>query len=615
MFNFNSQKRKKVPTAIMGLNQKQISKKTPIIVVPKSPILQTFTSTNTSFSNNASIKTDIEINKETSHAVTAIPLNLFQTWYKLDLPDKMRQNVNLLKSQNPEFSHFLYDDNMCRSFIENNFEADVLWAYDKLIPGAFKADVWRYCILYIKGGIYLDIKFHCVNNFKLITLTEKENWVSERDQFLSEEKGIYQALLISMPYNEKLKCCIDSIVTHAKTSYYGVHAICVTGPALLGMLFKSTFLRLNKLKYSEDGQSIVYDKMSILQKYREYEGVDQINTPVSHYSILHKLKQIYNYPCLRSLLTKDFTAIKSKNVYESFLNFYSSTPFIALLDDENMPEIKYLVITRYVNYKLNENGSFKYFPKNHVTINKIEYLNKSFAKVEAIESKFLVTNFNSETVYNGVEDVRLFTLHDGSTIYIGTVYDALTKHMSITSGFCNKQNPQFPVNIIRPTFKNYKPCIEKNWVPFLFRDKLQFIYKWFPVQVCSIDYTDNTLNVDFFVYNVPSFFENLRGGSPGYYVHETNETWFIVHTKQFPMDESVKNYQHLFIVFNEDMSLNRYSESFKLQNKNIEFCSSLLINTDTTILSYSTTDSSSFISTYDNNYIKNNIRWYDYKTE
>ena len=30
-------------------------------------------------------------------------------------------------------------------------------AYDSLIPGAFKADLFRYCVLLIYGGVYADV--------------------------------------------------------------------------------------------------------------------------------------------------------------------------------------------------------------------------------------------------------------------------------------------------------------------------------------------------------------------------------------------------------------------------------------------------------------------------
>ena len=70
-----------------------------------------------------------------------IPRDIYQTWFTKDLPQKMRERVELLKKQNPRFNHYLYDDNDCREFIKNNFKPDVLNAYDSLIPGAYKADL------------------------------------------------------------------------------------------------------------------------------------------------------------------------------------------------------------------------------------------------------------------------------------------------------------------------------------------------------------------------------------------------------------------------------------------------------------------------------------------
>ena len=49
-----------------------------------------------------------------------------------------------IKNLNPKFNYFLFDDNDCREFIRLNFRPDVLNAYDRLIPGAYKADLWRY---------------------------------------------------------------------------------------------------------------------------------------------------------------------------------------------------------------------------------------------------------------------------------------------------------------------------------------------------------------------------------------------------------------------------------------------------------------------------------------
>jgi mannosyltransferase OCH1-like enzyme len=103
-----------------------------------------------------------------------MPLKIFQTWYTKDLPPKMKKVVENIKTNNPKFEHYLFDDNDCRVFIKEKFPEEVLDAYDRLIPGAYKADLWRYCVLYIHGGIYMDIKFKCVNGFKLIELKQSD---------------------------------------------------------------------------------------------------------------------------------------------------------------------------------------------------------------------------------------------------------------------------------------------------------------------------------------------------------------------------------------------------------------------------------------------------------
>ena len=161
-----------------------------------------------------------------------IPLKLYQTWHSKEIPPIMQNCINELKYLNPEFEHYIFDDNECRKFIEDNFDKKVLDAYDKLIPQAFRADLWRYCILYKNGGIYLDVKFRCLNGFKLIALTEKEYFVRDLDKV-----GVYNALICCKPENPILLNCIRNIVYNVETNYYGYRDLCVTGPHLLGKFF------------------------------------------------------------------------------------------------------------------------------------------------------------------------------------------------------------------------------------------------------------------------------------------------------------------------------------------------------------------------------------------
>ena len=99
---------------------------------------------------------------------SVIPLNIFQTWHTKLLPKYMYDTVLTIKRMNPRFTHYLFDDSDCERFIATHFKADVLNAFRSLIPGAYKADLWRYCVLFINGGIYLDIKYKPINNFRFI---------------------------------------------------------------------------------------------------------------------------------------------------------------------------------------------------------------------------------------------------------------------------------------------------------------------------------------------------------------------------------------------------------------------------------------------------------------
>jgi mannosyltransferase OCH1-like enzyme len=229
-----------------------------------------------------------------------IPLNLYTHWHTKDLPPLMLQNYNSLVQKNPEFKHFLFDETDSRNFIQNNFSTEVLNCFDKLVPCAYKSDLFRYCILYINGGIYVDIKYSPVNNFKFIALTEQEFFV--RDIFVRDifEKRIYNALIITLPKNEVLLKMIYQIVENVNNTFYGNNPLCPTGPELFGNFFSTTeinqFELCHKSSIIENKFSqyyIVFKNTIILQFYKNYREEQKINQKMEPYSELWKNKKIY----------------------------------------------------------------------------------------------------------------------------------------------------------------------------------------------------------------------------------------------------------------------------------------------------------------------------------
>jgi len=222
-----------------------------------------------------------------------IPRDIYQTWFTKELPQKMRERVELLKSQNPRFNHYLYDDNDCREFIRNNFRPDVLNAYDSLIPGAYKADLWRLCILFINGGIYLDIKLICVNGFRLIELTENNHFVKDRPN-----NAIFNTLMVSQKGNIFLYKAIRQIVENVNNKYYGNTPLSPTGPEMLGSVVINNKLCVNiDMTHYEGGGYIIYkNRFVISTEYPEYNNertnsYNSINT--KRYDKLWENRNIY----------------------------------------------------------------------------------------------------------------------------------------------------------------------------------------------------------------------------------------------------------------------------------------------------------------------------------
>lgn len=223
-----------------------------------------------------------------------IPLNLFTSWHTKNLSPKMYANVRSVRLLNPEFNFYLFDNDDCLSFIKKYFDEDVVYAYNKLIPQAYKSDLWRYCVLYIYGGIYYDIKFRCVNGFKFIALTEKEELV--RDLY---KDYVYNGLLIFKKGNKILKRCIRRIVYNCKKNYYGKNSLCPTGPGLVGYIVNKNY-KSNMKYYIESypmhnftGIVCKDTKTVILEKYNQYRS-EQKTFKNKYYQDLWKERNIYN---------------------------------------------------------------------------------------------------------------------------------------------------------------------------------------------------------------------------------------------------------------------------------------------------------------------------------
>lgn len=189
-----------------------------------------------------------------------IPKVIYQSWGAKTLKPLMSKNVERIKSLNPEYEYKLYDDSDCRKFILDNFGVNYADAFDAIIPGAFKCDFWRYAVLYVNGGVYLDIDMEPLYPFREI-LKDSDQFVSVADQENGIDKitGIYQAFIACKPKHPILLYSLQMSFSNIATRRLSINSLDITGPTVMGVAFNLYFKNsktYNPIKSGDYGDGV-----------------------------------------------------------------------------------------------------------------------------------------------------------------------------------------------------------------------------------------------------------------------------------------------------------------------------------------------------------------------
>lgn len=136
-----------------------------------------------------------------------IPKNIFQIMEtNITLKSQYKHVIQRVQNMNPEYKYYFVNGYEGKKFIKENFNDRIQFAYDKLLPGAFKSDLLRYCLLYTYGGVYIDFNVYMLEKFDNI-IKNKYDFISARDS--RKNNSLWQGFLISKPKHPILKLCID----------------------------------------------------------------------------------------------------------------------------------------------------------------------------------------------------------------------------------------------------------------------------------------------------------------------------------------------------------------------------------------------------------------------
>ena len=183
-----------------------------------------------------------------------IPRVIYQTHSRDDVPIAMRDAMTTIIDHNPTYTYRYFSSSDARSFIEKNFDARTLRCYDKLVPGAFKCDLFRYCLLLKYGGVYLDTGFVAKNSL--------DNVIDPTDKFISAEdngtEGIYNAFMAAIPNHPIIAAVLELSCTNIDNDEYGSSALSITGPLALGEAFRKVVGKEVSHQNYPDGVRLLY---------------------------------------------------------------------------------------------------------------------------------------------------------------------------------------------------------------------------------------------------------------------------------------------------------------------------------------------------------------------
>ena len=245
--------------------------------------------------------------------ISNVPAVIYTSWHSNMVPPGMKDNIDRILSMNPDFDYYLYSDDTSLGYIKQKYSADVADAFNTLKPGAYKSDLWRYCILYKDGGVYFDIKFSTLEPLRDIIAKNSEVFVKDYDEAISQctnkrdvDKGskcFYNGFIISPPNNSLFKFCIDEIVESCKMKLYRANCLDVTGPCLFGRALKQfriaewTQPKFIYQRVEVDGEVvdyIEYNGKRILISYLAYRREQKNNQNTEHYVTSWMNNKIYN---------------------------------------------------------------------------------------------------------------------------------------------------------------------------------------------------------------------------------------------------------------------------------------------------------------------------------
>jgi hypothetical protein len=154
-----------------------------------------------------------------------IPRIVHQTWFEEVDKESYPNLSRMVQSFNQSgWQHRFYSDDQARNFIISHFPSPVQQAYDALIPGSLKADLFRYCVLLIYGGVYADVDIMLESNLDVIITPDVSFMIpiDEPGNKVDRRMCLWNGFMASAPGHPFLAKAIETVVNQVRNRFTSV---------------------------------------------------------------------------------------------------------------------------------------------------------------------------------------------------------------------------------------------------------------------------------------------------------------------------------------------------------------------------------------------------------
>ena len=226
-------------------------------------------------------------------------------------PEVLQNASNTFRGCFSSHSYTLYSKETLGLFIANEIGLEAFNAYKKLKPYAFKADLGRYCVAFIKGGWYADItvkmqipcQINVNQNIEMLYFRDLGN-------MNVLPYGVQTSLFYTKPGNPVFQKAIELVVDNCRNEYYGDCDLSPTGPGVFGRAIAS---------HGHNARQIVGEFMPLTPQYERKNRAYVL--PPGKIMAIHKdtwlsddqLADLFQY---ESYMNNNYTEMhRQKNIY------------------------------------------------------------------------------------------------------------------------------------------------------------------------------------------------------------------------------------------------------------------------------------------------------------